>query len=162
MISGGTDNNDGVIHCPDPADYDCMLHSIYNAIWEFGKCGVVFDEMKEAMSHNMFGMFVKMLRGVKTDIPRMSSVSMDLARSGIFGSQTEKMLETPVNAVIELEDLEKTVPESVFIASWGDLTRISWRNVFSLNVPVLYLLIMALYIANVILAITLSMVLSGS
>jgi hypothetical protein len=85
-----------------------------------------------------------------------------LARSGIFDPPTEKILEISVNAVIELEDIEETVPENVFSASWGDLTRIRWRDVFSLNVPVLYLLIMALCVVNVILAITLSVVISRS
>ena len=162
MISDGTDSSSDVIHCSDPTDYDCMLHSIYNAIGEFGRCVIVFDDMKEAMSHDMFGRFVKMLRGVNNDIQRMASVSIYLARSGIFDPPTEKILEISVNAVIELEDIEETVPENVFSASWGDLTRIRWRDVFSLNVPVLYLLIMALCVTNVILAITLSVVISRS
>ncbi|NOQ29062.1 MAG: hypothetical protein GQ566_03025 [Methanosarcinales archaeon] len=162
MISGGTGSNDDVVHCSDSADYDCMLRSIYNAIGEFGRCVIVFDDMKEAMSHDMFGRFVKMLRGVNNDIQRMASVSIYLARSGIFDPQTEKILETSVNAVIELEDIKETMPESIFAASWGDLARIRWRDVFSLNVPVLYLLLMALCVANVILAITLSMVISRS
>ncbi len=162
MISGGTGSNDDVVHCSDLADYDCMLHSIYNAIGEFGRCMVVFDDMKEAMSHDMFGRFVKMLRGVNNDIQRMASVSIYLARSGIFDPPTEKILETSVNAVIELEDIEETVPENVFNASWGDLMRIRWRDVFSLNVPVLYLLLLAMCVANVILAITLSMLLYRS
>ncbi len=67
-----------------------------------------------------------------------------------------------MNAVIELGDIEETVPESMFAASWSDLKLIRWCDVFSLNVPVLYLLIMALCVANVILAITLSTVISGS
>jgi hypothetical protein len=78
MISYGTDSNDDVIHCPDPADYDCMFHSIYNAIGEFGRCAVIFDDMKEAMSHDMFGRFVKMLRGVNNNIQRMVYVSIYL------------------------------------------------------------------------------------
>jgi hypothetical protein len=162
MISGRTGSNDDVIHCSDSADYDCMLRSIYNVIGEFGRCAVVFDDMKEAMSHDMFGRFVKMLRGVNNDIQRMASVSIYLARSGIFDPPTEKILEISVNAVIELEDIEETVPENIFSASWGDLTRIRWRDVFSLNVPVLYLLIMALCVVNVSLAITLSVVISRS
>ncbi len=162
MVSGGTGSDDGVIHCSDSADYDCMLHSIYNAIGEFGRCVVVFDDMKEAMSHDMFGRFVKMLRGVNNDIQRMASVSIYMARSGIFDQQTEKILETSVNAVIELEDIEETVPKNVFAASWSDLTRIRWRDVFSLKVPVLYLLLLAMCVANVILAITLSMLLYRS
>jgi hypothetical protein len=162
MIGGGTDRSDDVVHCLDSVDYDCMLRSIYNAIGEFGKCAIVFDDLKEAMSHDMFGRFVKMLRGVNNDIQRMASVSIYLARSGIFDPPTEKILETSVNAVIELEDIEKTVPENIFAASWGDLARIRWRDVFSLNVPVLYLLVMALCVANMVLAITLSMVISRS
>ncbi|MEA1869412.1 MAG: hypothetical protein U9N09_04595 [Euryarchaeota archaeon] len=162
MISGGTDSNDDVIHCSDSANYDCMLHSIYNAIGEFSRCVVVFDDMKEAMSHDRFGRFVKMSRGVNNDIQRMESVSIYLARSGIFDPKIEKILETSVNAVIGLEDIEETIPESIFAASWGDLTRIRWRDVFSLNAPVLYLLILSLCVANVILAITLSIVISRS
>jgi len=159
MISDGTDSNDDMIHCSDPADYDCMLHSIHTAIGEFGRCVVVFDDMKEAMSHDMFGRFVKMLRGVNNDIQRMESVSIYLARSGIFDPQTEKILETSVNAVIGLEDIEETMPESIFAASWGDLMRIRWRDVFSLDVPVMYLLLLVMCVSNVVLAITLSMVL---
>nr|QNT35730.1 hypothetical protein BODMHOLK_00021 [uncultured Methanosarcinales archaeon] len=114
--------------------------------------------MKEAMSHDMFGRFVKMLRGVNNDIQRMASVSIYLARSGIFDPQTEKILKTSVNAVIELEDIEKTVSESIFAASWSDLMLIRWRDVFSLDVPVLYLLLLVMCVANVALAITLSVV----
>ena len=158
MISGGTGSNDDVVQCLDSADYDCMLRSIYNAIGEFGRCVVVFDDMKEAMSHDRFGRFVKMLRGVNNDIQRMASVSIYLARSGIFDPPTEKILETSVNAVIELEDIEETVPENVFAASWSDLMLIRWRDVFSLDVPVLYLLLLVMCVANVALAITLSVV----
>jgi hypothetical protein len=117
MISGGTGSNDDVVHCLDSADYGCMLHSIYNAIGEFGRCAVIFDDM--TISHDMFGRFVKMLRGVNNDIQRMASVSIYLARSGIFDPQTENIPETSVNAVIELEDIEETVPENIFVASWG-------------------------------------------
>ena len=162
MISGGTDSNGDVIHCSDSADYDCMLHSIYNAIGEFGRCMVVFDDMEEAMSYDMFGRFVKMLRGVNNNIQRMESVSIYLARSGIFDPQTENILETSVNAVIELEDIKETVPENVFDASWGDLMRIRWCDVFSLDVPVMYVLLLAMCVSNVVLAISLSMVLSRS
>ena len=162
MIGGETGSNDDVVHCLDSADYDCMLRSIYSAIGEFGRCVIVFDDMKEAMSHDMFGRFVKMLRGVNNDIQRMASVSIYLANSGIFDPQTEKILETSVNAVIELDDIEETMPESVFSASWGDLTRIRLRDVFSLNVPVLYLMMLMLCAANVVLAIILLMVLYRS
>ena len=162
MISGGTSSNDDVVHCSDSADYDCMLRSIYNAIGEFGRCVVVFDDMKEAMSHDMFGRFVKMLRGVNNDIQRMESVSIYLARSGIFDPQTENILETSVNAVIELEDIKETVPENVFDASWDDLMRIRWCDVFSLDVPVMYLLLLAMCVSNVVLAITLSLLISRS
>jgi len=162
MISGGTGSNDDVVHCSDSADYDCMLHSIYNAIGEFGRCVIVFDDMKEAMSHDMFGRFVKMLRGVNNDIQRMASVSIYLARSGIFDPQTENILETSVNAVIELEDIEETVSESIFAANWSDLMLIRWRDVFSLDVRVLYLLLVVMCVANVALAITLSLVIFRS
>jgi len=162
MINGGTGSNDDVIHCSDSTDYDCMLRSIYNAIGEFGRCVVIFDDMKEAMSHDMFGRFVKMLRGVNNDIQRMESVSIYLARSGIFDPQTENILKTSVNAVIELEDIKETVPENVFDASWDDLMRIRWCDVFSLDVPVMYLLLLAMCVSNVVLAITLSLLISRS
>jgi len=160
MISGKTDSSDGVVHCSDPTDHDCMLRSIYTAIGEFGGCVIVFDDVKEAMAHDRFGRFVKMLRGLNNNIQRMECAAIYLARSGAFDPQTEKILETSVNAVIELEDIGETVPTNVFSASWSDLKRVRWRDVLSLNVPVLYLLLLAMCAANIVLAIALSLVIS--
>ena len=160
MISGNTDSNDDVVYCLDPTDHDCMFRSIYNAIGEFGRCVVVFDDVKEAVAHDRFGRFVKMLRGLNNDIQRMTCAAIYLARYGAFDQPTEKILETSMNAVIELDDIRETMPTNVFSASWSDLKRIRWRDVFSLKVPVLYLLLLAMCVANIILAIALSLVIS--
>ena len=111
------------------------------------------------MSHGMFGRFAKLLKGINSDIQRMECAAVYLATSGAFDLQTEKMLETSMNAVIELEDIKEAPPENVFGASWDDLKRITWRDVLSLDVPSLYMLLAATCAANVVLAIILALVL---
>lgn len=137
-----------VNYCSSPTDYSCLFKYVDNLIAKFGKCLIIFDNLNAVMSYDVVERLIKMLRNMNNKVIQNNSAIIYLSISGAFNSHTDVAIQTTMNKVI---DLDSTISKPYMDMTWKDLKNISWREVFSLNVPLLFVLLIVMWIVNIIL-----------
>ncbi|MFQ6071615.1 MAG: hypothetical protein ACE5KT_02800, partial [Methanosarcinales archaeon] len=131
-----------VNYCSSPTDYNCLFKYVDNFIAKFSKCLIIFDNLNAVMSYDVVERLIKMLRNMNNKVIQKNSAIIYLSISGAFNSHTDVAIQTTMNKVI---DLDSTISKSYMDMTWKDLKNISWREVFSLNVPLLFVLLIVMW-----------------
>lgn len=135
------------IYCSSPTDYGCMFRSLENLFNKYGRCVVVVDNLNAMMSYDTLERLIKTLRNLNNIIPQKNSGVVYLEILGACDTQTQITLQTTMNRSLTIESGDRSArPEK-----WEDLKKISWTEVFTLNAPVFFGLILIMAIVIILL-----------
>ncbi len=141
------------IYCSSPTDYGCMFRSLEEQFNKYGKCVVVIDNLNAMMSYDTLERLIKTLRNLNNIIPQKNSGVVYLEILGACDTRTQITLETTMNRSLTIEGGHiSALPEK-----WETVKKITWNDVFTLNAPVFFGLILTM--ATVIILLTFLLVL---
>ncbi|MFZ2410519.1 MAG: hypothetical protein WAW23_03005 [Candidatus Methanoperedens sp.] len=142
------------IYCSSPTDYGCMFRSLEELFNKHGRCMVVVDNLNAMMSYDALERLIKTIRNLNNTIPQKNSAVVYLEILGACSTQTQITLQTTMNRFLTIEGGHiSAMPEK-----WEDVKKISWTDVFTLNAPVFFGLILTMTIIIILLTFLLVLV----
>lgn len=140
-------DKDNTVCCASPTDYSCMFRELEELIKRHGKCAVVVDNLNAMMSYDALERLVKTLRNLNNIIPQKGSAVIYLEILGACDAQTQITLQTTMNNTLKIDGEETSKKDK-----WDDLKKVTWTDVFTLNAPVFFGIILTM--ATVIILLT--------
>lgn len=141
MIShmmGLKEDREDVLYCKSPTDYNQLFRSVDRILDENEKCLVIVDNLNAMLSYDLLERVIKTLRSLNNRMPQKDSTILYLEITGAFANQTEVTIEATMNHVLHIDEEQKDYGE------WENLKKISWRDVFSLNAPIMFAMLMVM------------------
>ncbi len=115
---------------------------------------VVVDNLNAMMSYDALERLIKTIRNLNNTIPQKNSAVVYLEILGACSTQTQITLQTTMNRFLTIEGGHiSAMPEK-----WEDVKKISWTDVFTLNAPVFFGLILTMTIIIILLTFLLVLV----
>jgi hypothetical protein len=143
------------ICCASPTDYSCMFRSLEELFDRHGRCLVVIDNINAMMSYDMLERLIKTIRNLNNIIPQKNSAMIYLEILGACDAKTQITLQTTMNSTLNIDHGYAKYD------SWEDVKKITWNDVFSLNNPAFFCLILTMMNTIILLTFILIMLVIG-
>lgn len=140
--------NENAVYCSSPTDYNCLFRSIDELIKKSDKSIIILDNLNAMMSYDMLERIIKTLRSFNNVIAQSNSTILYLETTGGCGMQTEISVRTTMNYVLDLND-DKHVRKST---EWHYFKNTSWHDVLTLNAPLMFILIIIMFVITIFLS----------
>jgi hypothetical protein len=144
-IMGLEIKKDDTKYCSSPTDYNCLFKSVDELIEKKGRCIIIIDNLNAMMSYDMLERIIKTVRSLNNRIIQNNSAILYLETTGACGIQTEVAVRATMNYVMDLGDRAKNNKNN----SWESLRKASWKDVLTMNTPLLSILVLIMFL-NVI------------
>lgn len=143
-------------YCSTPTDYNCLLRNVEQLTNNDQKNLIIFDNINALLSYDMVERMIRFIRNLNSLV---SNNKCPIIYLGITGA-TSHEIEISISATMDnVNNLQGTTVETPQVdrmnQSWGQLKKVSWTDVFSLNYPLIFLLIIVLLLTNIFLMIAL-------
>lgn len=139
-------------YCSTPTDYNCLLRNVEQFTNNDQKNLIIFDNINALLSYDMVERMIRFIRNLNSLI---SNNKCPIIYLGITGA-TSHEIEISISATMDnVNNLQKNTVETPQAESWTQLKKVSWTDVFSLNSPLLFLLIIVLLLTNIFLMVAL-------
>lgn len=135
------------ICCTSPTDYSCLFRYLDELFGKYGRCLVVIDNLNAMMSYDVLERLIKTFRNLNNIIPQRNSAVVYLEILGACDARTEITLQTTMNSVLKIDGDRVSVKNE----KWEELKKVSWTDVFSLNAPVFFGIILVMAIVIILL-----------
>ncbi len=144
--------SDKTYYCSTPTDYNCMLRNVEQLINNDQKNLIIFDNINALLSYDMVERMIRFIRNLNSLI---SNNKCPIIYLGITGA-TSHEVEISISATMDnVNNLQKITVETPKVETWTQLKKVSWIDVFSLNSPLIFLLVIVMVLTNIFLMITL-------
>ena len=144
--------SDKTDYCSTPTDYNCLLRNVEQLTNNNQKNLIIFDNINALLSYDMVERMIRFVRNLNSLTSNNKSPIIYL---GIAGA-TSHEIEISISATMDnVNNLQKNTIETPQTEHWTQLKKASWTDVFSLNSPLLFLLIIVLLLTNVFLMVAL-------
>lgn len=144
--------SDKTCYCSTPTDYNCLLRNVEQLINNHQKNLIIFDNINALLSYDMVERMIRFIRNLNSLI---SNNKCPIIYLGITGA-TSREIEISISATMDnVTNLQKNTVETPKVESWTQLKKTSWTDVFSLNSPLIFILIVVMVLINIFLMITL-------
>ncbi len=134
-------------YCISPTDYNCLFKSIDELIEKNGRSVIIMDNLNAMMSYDMLERIIKTLRSLNNRITQNRSAILYLETTGACGIQTEVAVRATMNYIL---DFNEEVNETKDFA-WESLKNASWRDVLTINTPILSVMVLVMFLTVIFL-----------
>jgi len=136
--------NNNASYCMSPTDYNCLLRSMEQQYANGERCLIIFDNLNALMSYDVIERMIRFIRNLNN---LTASNKSDILYLGIAGG-TSHEVEVAIDATM---DNIYQIPENTTNQSkvWNKLKNTSWTDVFTLNAPLVFLLLITLLVLNI-------------
>lgn len=132
-------------YCPSPTEYNCVLRSIDNVNSGNGQNNIlVFDNINALMSYDIIERMLRFIRNINNLI----TGSCPIVYLGISGGSNQEVEISICSAMDNVYYLQETSIIPGHQKPWVKLKKTSWSDVFSLNTPLLFVLLIIMIGVN--------------
>lgn len=140
------------LYCTSPTDYGCLSRLIDEKIDSHGRCVIIMDNLNAMMAYdNLPERFIKALRSFNNRIPQRNSAILYTMISGACDMQTEVAIQATMDYVLQINGKLKKKKD----IEWENFKNTSWADVFSLNAPILFAMIVTMLAVIIFLSLVL-------
>jgi len=139
-------------YCSTPTEYNCLLRNIEQFIDNDQKNLIIFDNINALLSYDMVERMIRFIRNLNSLVSFNKCPIIYLGITGATSHETEISISATMD---NINNLQKDTIETQNVESWKQLKKVSWSDVFSLNSPLLFLLIIVMLLINVFLMVAL-------
>ncbi len=132
---------ENAVCCTSPLDYGCLSRAVDEKLDSCGRCLVVMDGINAMMSYDQPERLIKALRSINNRIPQRNSTVMYTYIAGACDRQTEVAIQTTMDYVLPIGGKAKGKNE----IEWESFKSTSWQEVFSLNAPLLFAMVVVMF-----------------
>jgi hypothetical protein len=147
QIMGLAPGKEETKYCISPTDYNCLFKSIDELIEKNGRSVIIMDNLNAMMSYDMLERIIKTLRSLNNRISQNNSVIIYLETTGACGVQTAVAVRSTMNYVVDFNDWGID-PKGV---SWDSLRKAKWRDVMTINIPILTVMVLVMFLTMIFL-----------
>jgi len=133
--------------CASPTDYNCLFKSIDELIKKNGRSIIIMDNLNAMMSYDLLERIIKTLRSLNNRITHNNSVILYLETTGACGMQTEVAVRATMNYVLDFNDRTNSNKD----IAWDLIKKATWRDVLTLNTPILSIMVMVMFLTVIFL-----------
>jgi hypothetical protein len=155
-IMGLAPGKEGTKYCTSPTDYNCLFKSIDELIEKNGRSVIIMDNLNAMMSYDMLERIIKTLRSLNNRITQNKSVILYLETTGACGIQTEVAVRATMNYVLDFNDRANDTKD----IAWESIKKAKWRDVLTMNVPILSILVLIMFMTVIFLLLILIYILT--
>jgi len=151
-------NEENTVYGDGPSDYTHALIMINSLRERIGRCMVVFDNLNAALSYVDAGTLVKFLRTLNNRLSADGSAAVYMLAEGAADAKTENAIQAAMDTVFKVGEKVEVISRgtvSRYLPAWEEFRSTTWRDVFMLEKPLLYMLLLTLIVVNVFLTILL-------
>lgn len=148
---------DDTKYCSSPTDYNCLFKLIDELIEKKGRCILIIDNLNAMMSYDMLERIIKTVRSLNNRISQNNSAILYLETTGACGIQTEVAVRATMNYVLDFSDRANNYNKDI---AWESLKKASWKDVLTMNNPLLSILVLIMLLNVVFLTSLLMVILS--
>jgi hypothetical protein len=134
-------------YCISPTDYNCLFKSIDELIEKNGRSVIIMDNLNAMMSYDMLERIIKTLRSLNNRITQNKSVILYLETTGACGIQTTVAVRATMNYVLDFNDGGNDTKD----IAWESLKNAKWRDVFTINIPLLTIMVLVMFLTTIFL-----------
>lgn len=134
-------------YCISPTDYNCLFKSIDELIEKNGKSVIIMDNLNAMMSYDMLERIIKTLRSLNNRITQNKSVILYLETTGACGIQTEVAVRATMNYVLDFNKGGNSTKDM----AWESLKNASWKDVLTINTPILSVMVLVMFLTVIFL-----------
>jgi hypothetical protein len=146
---------DDTKYCSSPTDYNCLFKFIDELIEKKGRCIIIIDNLNAMMSYDMLERIIKTVRSLNNRITQNNSAILYLETTGACGIQTEVAVRATMNYVLDFSDRANNNKD----IAWESLKKASWKDVLTMNTPLLSILLLITFLNVVFLTLILIFIL---
>jgi hypothetical protein len=153
-----SNNEENTVYGEGPADYTHALIMINGLREKIGRCVVVFDNLNAALSYVDAGTLIKFLRTLNNRLSADGSAAVYMLAEGAADAKTENAIQAAMDTIFKVGEKVEVISGgtvSQYLPTWEEFRSTTWRDVFMLEKPLLYLLLLTLIVVNVFLTIML-------
>ena len=138
---------DDTKYCSSPTDYNCLFKLIDELIEKKGRCIIIIDNLNAMMSYDMLERIIKTVRSLNNRITQNNSAILYLETTGACGIQTEVAVRATMNYVMDFSDQANNNKDF----AWESLKKASWKDVLTMNIPLLSILLLIMFLTVIFL-----------
>ena len=143
-------------YCSTPTDYNCLLRNVEQLTNNDQKNLIIFDNINALLSYDMVERMIRFIRNLNGLISNNKCPIIYLGITGATSNEVEISIEAAMDNTYNLQGTTvKTHQIDRMNQSWGQLKKVSWTDVFSLNSPLIFLLIIVMLLTNIFLLVAL-------
>ena len=148
--------SDKTYYCSTPTDYNCLLRNVEQLTNNDQKNLIIFDNINALLSYDMVERMIRFIRNLNSLISNNKCPIIYLGIAGATSHEIEISIEAAMDNTYNLQGTTvKTHQIDRMNQSWGQLKKVSWTDVFSLNSPLIFLLIIVMLLTNIFLLVAL-------
>ncbi len=144
------------IYCNSPTSHRCIFSSVEDMVNENGRSLIVYDNLNASILHyDSPNALLRVLSMANNAIPEKNCIALYMLAKGAADSQTETEIQAIMDTIFKVDEGIKVVPsigtdkyKRWYNLKWDDLKIITWRDTFSFERPLMYILLLTLIIAN--------------
>jgi hypothetical protein len=143
------------IYCDPPSNYISLSEAVDNLVDKNGRSIVVYDNLNAALSYLSPDVLVKLLRNRNTKLAGEGNTIIYLLIQGTCDSKIENAIQAMMDTIFKIGDsIEIISGANIYkFPRLEEVKSTTWREVLSLEKPLLYSLLLALVLVNVCLTI---------
>ncbi|MCX9083507.1 MAG: DUF835 domain-containing protein [Candidatus Methanoperedens sp.] len=147
QIMGLAPGNEETKYCISPTEYNCLFKSIDELIEKNGRSVIIMDNLNAMMSYDTLERIIKTLRSLNNRITQSKSVILYLETTGACGIQTAVAVRSTMNYVLDFNEGGNDKKD----IEWERLKKASWKDVLTINTPILSVMVMVMFLTVIFL-----------
>lgn len=148
--------SDKTSYCSTPTDYNCLLRNVEQLTNNDQKNLIIFDNINALLSYDMVERMIRFIRNLNGLVSNNKCPIIYLGITGATSNEVEISIEAAMDNTYNLQGTAVKTPQiDLMNQSWGQLKKVSWTDVFSLNSPLIFLLIIVMLLINIFLMVAL-------
>lgn len=144
--------SDKTNYCSTPTDYNCLLRHVEQLTNNDQKNLIIFDNINALLSYDMVERMIRFIRNLNGLTANNKCPIIYLGIAGATNHEIEISISATMDNVNNLQNNTIKAPQA---ESWAQLKKVSWSDVFSLNSPLIFILMIVMVLTNIFLMVAL-------
>ena len=143
---------ENTLYCSSPTEYNCLLRSVDQLKVKGSKNLIIFDNLNALLSYDMIERIIRFIRNLNNLVSNKKDAIMYLGVSGGSCKEVEISIQATMDRVYHLQESDVMVQPTT---SWNEFKDTSWKDVVTLNSPIMFILLIVMMIVNIFMMATL-------
>jgi predicted glycosyltransferase involved in capsule biosynthesis len=144
--------HENTLYCSSPTEYNCLLRSIDQLKIKGSKNLIIFDNLNALLSYDMIERIIRFIRNLNNLVSTEKDAIMYLSVSGGSCKEVEISIQATMDHVYHLQESDAMVQPTT---SWGEFRDTSWKDVVTMNSPIMFMLLIVMMTVNIFMMATL-------